>query len=181
MACVYVMHWYKYASTSPQKLVQTSLQYGGNRPGTHPGENDRLFSHNHAARQKLARNLGHKVVHSLCTLVSLVLLLLVVTLLLLMVLLVRLLVVLLLLAMMSTVLRAGIPSIAVPSLVTRRLLRQRRRGRDPAASPGQVDVYAALVLLHGAVDAHLAAHVLDGGADLLHVARAVVALADDDV
>jgi len=96
---------------------------------------------------------------------------------------VRLLVMLLLLLptmMATTMLRPRIPArIAIPPLVSRRLLRQRRRRRHPPA--GQVDVDATLVLLDGAVEPHLATHVLDGGTDLLDVAGAVVALADDDV
>ena len=82
----------------------------------------------------------------------------------------------------TTMLRAGVSrrGACVAALVTGRLLRQ--RGRDGAdLSAGEVDVEAALVLLDGVVDAHVAAHGLDGRADLAHVADAVVALADDDV
>lgn len=62
---------------------------------------------------------------------------------------------------------------------SRRLLGRRGHAADLAAL--EVDVDAARVVLGRVVQAQLAADLLDAGLDLLDVARAVVALADDDV
>lgn len=67
----------------------------------------------------------------------------------------------------------------IPAMMANRLRRQRRRHIDAPAR--QVNVYAALVLFGGAVQAELLAEALDGGLDLLDVADRVVPLADDDV
>jgi hypothetical protein len=71
------------------------------------------------------------------------------------------------------------PTTAIPSLISRRLRGQRWRRFNPPAS--QVDIDAALVLLGGIVKPQLLAQTLDAGLDLLHVARRVVPLADNDM
>lgn len=72
--------------------------------------------------------------------------------------------------------RTGIPAAA---LVPVRLRRQGWRRANATAS--KVDVDATSVFLGREVKAHLTAHLLHTRLDLLHAARRVVALADDDV
>jgi hypothetical protein len=68
---------------------------------------------------------------------------------------------------------------AMPRLVTPRLLRQRRGHPDPPAF--QININSPVILLGGIVQPQLLAQPLDARLDLLHAARRVVALADNDM
>lgn len=70
-------------------------------------------------------------------------------------------------------------STVVLSTAIRRGLRRRRHLSDLSAL--QIDKDPALILLGLVVQAELPANLLDARLDLLHVSRAVVPLADNDV